>query len=310
MTYSVRLMTADDFASVMALYHTAKPLGMSPPEEVWEGAIRCVAVDAKTEEIIGYGAAEEKNPSFLALIVHPKWQRQGVGHALGAWLRPALEARGVTAVEPWVREENAAGIAWLEKHDFRPTKLDGPVRLILPNADLTPFEPIADAVAAQGITVTALAEEMKRDPACLPKLQQLDNEINGRAPASAQELEAFIKTWSTADKEQERTSYFIARDGDRYVGLSNGGPRAADAFFEEKHDIFQQGFTGVLPEYRQRGIATALKLRVIAYAKSYGYNSLWTNSDNPAMCALNKKLGFQSGPWRVYRKEIANGTDG
>ena len=192
MSYSVRPFTADDFAVVTALYHMAKPLGMSPPDEVWEGAVRCVAVAPETGHVIGYGAVSGENPSSLVLIVHPEWQRQGIAGALGAWMRPILTARGVTAVEPWVREENAAGNAWLTKHGFTPTKLDGPVRLTLPEAKMTPFEPIKDTMTAQGITVTTLAEEREHDTACLSKLHQLDREINGRPPASTEELEDFI----------------------------------------------------------------------------------------------------------------------
>jgi len=62
--------------------------------------------------------------------------------------------------------------------------------------------------------------------------------------------------------------------------------------------------TGVLPEYRRRGIATALKVKTISYAREHGFRRIFTNSDNPAMKVLNAKLGFVSGPWRVYRKNL------
>jgi len=66
----------------------------------------------------------------------------------------------------------------------------------------------------------------------------------------------------------------------------------------------QQLLTGILPEYRRRGIATALKMKTIEYAHKHGFRRILTNSENPAMQALNAKLGFRPGPWFVFRKTL------
>jgi hypothetical protein len=57
-------------------------------------------------------------------------------------------------------------------------------------------------------------------------------------------------------------AYFIASDGDTYVGVSDLHVRGA----APRH-LFQ-GFTGVFAPYRRRGIARALKLAGIRYARS------------------------------------------
>jgi GNAT superfamily N-acetyltransferase len=56
-----------------------------------------------------------------------------------------------------------------------------------------------------------------------------------------------------------------------------------------------QGVTGVLREYRRRGIATALKVKTIEYARNHGYRFIVTQnaSVNAEMLALNEKLGFK-----------------
>jgi predicted GNAT family acetyltransferase len=53
--------------------------------------------------------------------------------------------------------------------------------------------------------------------------------------------------------------------------------------------------TGVKRAYRRKGIATALKLRTVAFAQVQGAHLLMTsnNSANP-MYQLNLKLGFQT----------------
>ena len=51
--------------------------------------------------------------------------------------------------------------------------------------------------------------------------------------------------------------------------------------------------TAVLPAFRNRGIATALKRRVIDWARRNGVITLWTSSGNPAMIRINERLGFE-----------------
>ena len=303
----LRPFEAADLDDVLAVYHAARPLGVGPPGAKSDFTFRYVAADDADGQIIGYGAAGDGDPSGLSVTVRPERQRQGIGSLLWERLRDGMAAGGVASVEAWVREENAAGRAWLEGQGFTPTKLDGPVQILLPGVDLGPLEVALSEAAAQGITVTTLAEEKERDPDCLAKLHALhitvEADVPGNDPATAPSAEAYAQEWGQPGK-----LLFLAKDGERYVGLSTADPRGADPFFEERGDIFQQHLTGVRREYRRRGVATALKGRIIAYARQESYRTLWTNSDNPAMRALNWKLGFRSGPWLVYHKTLAQET--
>jgi GNAT superfamily N-acetyltransferase len=51
--------------------------------------------------------------------------------------------------------------------------------------------------------------------------------------------------------------------------------------------------TGTRPEYRNLGIATALRLRVVAWARARDLTMLHSASGNPAMVHVNEKLGFR-----------------
>jgi len=57
-------------------------------------------------------------------------------------------------------------------------------------------------------------------------------------------------------------------------------------------------FTGVRPEFRGRGIATALKIWSLTVAKQNGLTLIETENheDNLAMRSINRKLGFVPGP--------------
>jgi GNAT superfamily N-acetyltransferase len=73
-------------------------------------------------------------------------------------------------------------------------------------------------------------------------------------------------------------------------------------------DALHQGFTGVLPSHRGRGIATALKLRAIAHARGLGVRAIHTrqHAGNAPMLHLNARLGFRRGPADVrFEKRLA-----
>jgi len=94
--------------------------------------------------------------------------------------------------------------------------------------------------------------------------------------------------------------FFVARDGDRMVGLSYLARRPdGDA---------EVGDTGVLRDYRRRGIARALKMMVTRYAADRGIRRVHTDNraDNAGMLAINRELGFVPGEEIViFEKTLA-----
>jgi GNAT superfamily N-acetyltransferase len=60
----------------------------------------------------------------------------------------------------------------------------------------------------------------------------------------------------------------------------------------------ENAFTGMLRDYRGRGIAQALKVRTIMYAKQSGVSEILTENDsvNAPILAVNKKLGYKRWP--------------
>ncbi len=96
-------------------------------------------------------------------------------------------------------------------------------------------------------------------------------------------------------------AYAIAKDGAKYIGLST--VRRLD---KEPHG-FHQLLTGVRNDYRGKGIAYAMKLKVIEYAQKNGIQRIKTENatTNAPMLAINIKLGFkrQVG-WIAFSKTL------
>ena len=164
-------------------------------------------------------------------------------------------------------------------------------RLVLDVADATlePYAGVEPRLAAEGITLTTLAGEEHRI---------------GEA------------SW-----ERLCSAYYAAREGwpdpDPGPGPGAGPARPpAVAAFRRMYEHYARllpepepcilavhgqevaGFTcpvgtGVRPALRGRGIATALKARLIADVRERGLARLYSATGNPAMLTVNQRLGYR-----------------
>jgi RimJ/RimL family protein N-acetyltransferase len=96
-------------------------------------------------------------------------------------------------------------------------------------------------------------------------------------------------------------AHFLALDSGRYVGVS--------AVFKSppQPGILYQGLTGVRGGYRGKGIALALKLQTVRFAREHGYHEIRTYNDirNRPMLRINEAMGFVKQPaWISFEKGL------
>ncbi|MGC4043307.1 MAG: GNAT family N-acetyltransferase [Armatimonas sp.] len=284
-----------------------------PPKDPTPNVNRYVAVHADSSQIVGYGAVLLAEKANLEVMVHPDWQRRGVGTLLWAQMKGDLAGLGQTVnVGPWVRTQNTGAHRWLEALGFSHVHQHGAVQLIVAEGDLKPLPGLLEQLAAQGIYITTLADEKASGADYETSLrkfhalfQEVERDVPGNENRPAMPYEHLMTEWEKSGVLPE--SVFLARQdtGGAYVGLSILGykPTVADLRFMGP-GCMSQHLTGVRQEYRRKNIAQTLKLRTIEYARQHGFERIMTNSNNPAMQALNRKLGFRSGPWLVYTRTI------
>ena len=76
---------------------------------------------------------------------------------------------------------------------------------------------------------------------------------------------------------------------------------------ENEPGVLYNGLTGVRREYRRRGIARALKVKNLLWAKRNGYEVVktWNDATNEGMLELNMALGFVKQPaWIGFKKVL------
>lgn len=258
---------------------------------------RYVAVDEGTQKVVGYSDIHHLPGMFhpqkfgLSVMVHPEWQRRGVGSLLYERLMNDLLELNAITVRASVREDKGDALTFMKRRGFMEERRTWELHLSVAEADISPFLPVAERVSAKGIVITTLKEERERDPDCLRKLHELSNAIHADIPMPDQftpvSFEEFKRSFEHPTLLPD--AYFIAKHSDRYIGRSDLWRSEAEP------ERLYQGVTGVLREYRRQGVATALKVKTIEYAKQHGYQLIatWNDSTNAGMLALNEKLGFR-----------------
>jgi len=314
-----RFREGDDDA--IARIHTAVyPDSPSTAEEVrhWvsemapEGTVSewFVAEDRQTGEVTGYAWYFHTVWSFhphkyrLRAYVHPAWEHRSIGRLLMETVLASLRARGAQRVKAIAREDRPRGIAFLQRYGFAEQVRDFESRLPVAACDLSQFAGSADRPASAGIELTTLAAELARHPHCLPAVYQLHCALDISAPrddpepATPPPYDRFM-AFEIDHPTVLTDAFFLAKHKDFYIGES------AMKRSESDSGVLHQQLTGVVPEYRGLGVATALKVKTIEYAQRRGFREIRTfnSSRNAPMLAVNTKLGFVRQPaWVKFLK--------
>ena len=173
-------------------------------------------------------------------------------------------------------------LTFLTHRGFTETQRMYGLRLAVRNADLIPFWPRVQHLAACGIVITTLVDAQRHNPAYLHHLHELQNAVAPdwpepeRIPFIPVAFDDFARRLEHATQAQP-DAFFIAQAGSLYIGYCG---------------LFALG-TAVHPDYRNQGVATALKVTAIADAQQRGPATVFTCSANPVMLAINEKLGYQ-----------------
>jgi GNAT superfamily N-acetyltransferase len=267
-------------------------------------------VFSEKDDVVGFGdlahVPDMFNPHkyWMTILVGPKSQGRGVASAIYENLSDKLTR--LKAIGAWAgsRENLPRLTAFYMKRGFEEKQRVWESRLDVNKVDPSRFQDYAERVRKQGIIITNLAHEQKIDPDALIKLHELVQTIAADipqpepfTPISYEQWEAFeIKNPSLLPE-----GYMIAKDGSKYVGLSTVWR------IDREPKGLGQGNTGVRREYRGKGIAIALKLNIIDYARRNGYTRVktWNDSINAPMLAVNIKLGFKREVgWLTLEKSL------
>lgn len=231
---------------------------------------------------------------LFSLAVHPEYRRHGIGGELYERMLAGIAPHNPVQVAHATYENQPEGLAFLRKRGFEERMRFWDSYLDVAKFDPSPYSHIPEKMAAEGIEIRTEAE-LADDPEFERKLYEMLNEIVKDVPTideiTPESFERFLETRRLSINRIPE-AYFIAIDSSngRYAGTSN-------LWRSQAADYLKTGLTGVRREYRRKGIALALKLRGIEYARTIGAPGIRTDNEsgNRPMLSINEMLGYQRG---------------
>lgn len=226
------------------------------------------------------------------VVVDPEYRGYGVGRSIYEELRKwAAEVRASTLVD-FMKESDERSLAFAYNRGYTKERHTFQSVLDLQAYDVSKLDHSIEAVKDQGIQFVTLADEPGE--ASERKLYELYKATHPDIPGYNEDFPWFEewKKWSIGRPGVRPEYVHIAKDGDQYIGVvtleENESTRAMN------HE-----YTGVLREYRGRGIGLALKVMSMktALASSAPYMKTHNDSLNAPMLRINRDLiGFQAEP--------------
>ncbi|MFZ5828064.1 MAG: GNAT family N-acetyltransferase [Bacillota bacterium] len=258
-------------------------------------------------EVVGFGEYRQ-DPAFyhpqkfeVVVMLLPDHRRQGIGSALYGQVTEALAPFDPVTLNAATGEEWLDGQRFLAARGFTEKMRMWESHLDVQGFDPGPWRGVLKEVEAQGYQIRSYAE-LSGEPDAAQRLYRLVTEVRRDVPSTDPWQDVTYETWSRIFENPHffPEAYFIGIKDGEWVGLSA-------LWKADDEGVLTTGLTAVQRSHRGTGLAKAMKVWGIGFAREQGFQKIktWNESNNQRMLAINLKLGFARKPaWVMYQKQF------
>lgn len=311
--YKIRPFNQDtdaDYVGIIALRREITPEHPVTVEEMKDSEKRrdsklkrgrWIAEAAGTEQCIGFAHFGQSSWSYhpqrfnVGVYVLPGEQEKGVGRTLYETVMNGLAELKPMELHTSAREDWARGLRFAQERGFTEEMREWESCLNVPAFDLAPWVDAYHKPVLNGIEIRSfadLSDDPDRDRKFYELVDQTFRDVPSTVLLTPPPFERFeVQVLQNLSFLPSGVVIAIDPATGAYVGSSELSSRQSDRDLDT-------GLTGVLRDYRGRGIALALKLRIIEFAQSLGTPVIRTENatTNCAMLSINESLGFVKQP--------------
>jgi GNAT superfamily N-acetyltransferase len=308
----IRQITQKDYPQMAYIFNSIYPYYSYTKEDIrfeYEKEAKRTNLKAYVVEINGeavaiaeyykswYKTTDNRNIIGLGIYVDSRYQGKGIGSYADEFILKEIRKENVKSVVTHVLNSHINSINFLIKRGFYEIYSYYELELDLEKISIENLH--NQCKTFENIEVISLKEEKELDKL---KLYELIKTIYHDMPSPLLYDFPDFKEWQESFFNNPYAifdSFFIAKKGNEYIGFSS--------LNKENDEIANQGITGVIKDYRDKGIAKALKLKVIEHAKQKGFKIIrtWNGCSNYKILTLNRKLGFEfKRSWILFYKEL------
>jgi GNAT superfamily N-acetyltransferase len=219
--------------------------------------------------------------AFAVLAVLPEHRRRGAGTALYEAVSSWVAEQGLDTIQGRAESDDEASIAFATRRGFVEVWRENGFELDLRDATV-------DVTPPAGIEVVQLDDRAELEDAiydvAVEAIPDVPSQENWRVPERKEFLESDIR-----------------RPGSTIVVALGDGEVVGYAVLTVHEGIGTHAMTGVKRAWRGRGVARALKVAQIKWAKEQGLTRLSATNEqrNSPMIRVNESLGYRKVPGRV-----------
>jgi GNAT superfamily N-acetyltransferase len=315
----IREFTPIDYHAIVGIHNTIYP-NLAVTEEAWTNrdrqrdpkykSQRWVALE--DERVVGYGLYSQQIFNYhphkfnIAISVLPQYRRRGIGSALYDQIMEGLLPFGPQKLRADGYGNLMEGVRFLLKRGFQEVFRETPLHLDVMTFDLTSYQGLEAKLRAKGIEIRTLRDlegDTDRDRKVYDLFWEATQDVPHEGEIAKMDFAEWAE-WTLQDPLVPHDGYIIAVHEDEYIGISEFGINQSD-------NTLQAGLVGVKKAFRKQGIALAMHLRAISYAKRNGYALIKTSTatGNVPMRSLYDQLGFIPQPDWIQLEKLVRTDD-